>query len=251
MKKTFLYHEKPMFTTMIQTEYPDYAIRVMEQAHSEGADAFGLQVCRLKPEFRKSEVYQDIFSHAGDKPMYVTNYRYGYNEGKSDEELADGLLELARSGATLCDVMGDLFCKDPDELTMDPIAIEKQKQLIEQLHKEGAEVLMSSHTYQFRSAERVLEIARQQQERGADIVKIVTGAENMEQQIENLRIVDLLKREIETPFIFLSQGQSNVLRRVGPMLGCCMYLCVLEHNELSTQAQPLLRRVKAIWDNFN
>ena len=109
---------------------------------------------------------------------------------------------------------------------------------------------MSSHTYAFRSAERVLEIALEQQKRGADIVKIVTGADSMEQQLENLRITELLKRELKIPFLFLSVGECRLHRRIGPMLGSCMWLCVQEHDELSTPAQPLLRNVKAIRDNF-
>jgi hypothetical protein len=32
----------------------------------------------------------------------------------------------------------------------------------------------------------------------------------MEQQIENLRITDLLKRELEVPFLFLSGGECSL-----------------------------------------
>ncbi len=51
--------------------------------------------------------------------VYVTYYRYGYNVGKSDDELANGLLFLQQCGGNLIDVMGDLFCRDSLELTMD------------------------------------------------------------------------------------------------------------------------------------
>lgn len=250
MKPSFLTYTKPILTTMIQTKDPVPGFVTMEKAIAEGTDAFGYQVCRLDPQFRTHETYKKIMEAAQGRPMYVTNYRYGYNEGVSDDELAEGLLELADAGATLCDVMGDLFCKDPDELTMDETAVKKQLGLIEKLHEKGAEVIMSSHTYAFRSAERVLEIALEQQKRGADIVKIVTGADNMEQQIENLRITELLKRELKVPFLFLSVGECSLHRRIGPMLGSCMWLCVQEHDELSTPAQPLLHKVKAIRDNF-
>ena len=79
---------------------------------------------------------------------------------------------------------------------MDDGAIKKQMELIDKLHKCGAEVLMSSHVLKFTPAERVLEIAREHERRGADICKIVTGAENTEQQIENLRIINLLKENL-------------------------------------------------------
>lgn len=250
MKPSFLTYTKPILTTMIQTREPKNGYETMKRAIKEGTEAFGFQACRLKPEFRTQEIFRRFTENAEGRPVYATNYRYGYNEGLSDDELAEGILQLADAGVTLCDVMGDMFCKDPDELTMDEVAVKKQMELVRQLHEKGTEVLMSSHTYAFRSAERVLEIALEQQKRGADIVKIVTGADNMEQQLENLRITRMLKQELKVPFLFLSVGECGLHRRIGPMLGSCMWLCVQEYDELSTPAQPLLRNIKAIRENF-
>ena len=100
---------------------------------------------------------------------------------------------------------------------------------------------MSSHVLKFTPAERVLEIALEHQKRGADISKIVTGAENMEQQIENLRIINLLKQNLKIPFLFLCGGEYRILRRIGATLGSCMTLCVHEYDAFSTSSQPLLR----------
>ena len=186
-----------------------------------------------------------------DKPCYVTNYRYAYNKNLSDDELSDGIITLAENGATLCDVMGDIFCKHPEELTDNDEAIQKQMKLIDKLHNLGAEVLMSSHLYKYAPADRVLEIAFEQKRRGADIIKIVTAADTMEQQIENLRITNLLKQELGAPFLFLSGGECSIHRRLGMKLGCCMTLCVYEHDTLSTPAQPLLSTMKIIRDNLD
>ena len=109
---------------------------------------------------------------------------------------------------------------------------------------------MSSHVLKFTPAERVLEIALEHQKRGVDICKIVTGAENMAQQIENLRIITLLKEHLKIPFLFLSGGECHITRRIGGALGCCMYLCVHEHDALATPSQPLLRELKLIRDNL-
>ena len=248
MKKTFLNQSKPLLTVILQCETPKVAIGRIRNANGLGAEAYGLQVESLKPEYHTPEIYQKILKDMKNFPCYVTNYRGANNAGKTDEELADGLLELAKSGATLCDVMGDLFCKHPEELTEDPAAIRKQMELIDTLHGMGAEVLMSSHLYKYAPAERVLEIAKEQKRRGADIIKIVTAAETMEQQIENLRITDLLKRELGAPFLFLSGGECSLHRRLGIKLGCCMSLCVYEHDALSTPAQPLLSMMKTVRD---
>ena len=250
MKKTFLKYDKATLTVMVQADNPDRIKELMDKSLPEGAQAFGMQFCRLNVKDRNKETYKELFSYAGDKPVYVTNYRYGNNEGKTDDELAEELVEIASCGATLCDVMGDLFDKQDDEVAVDEDAIKKQEALIDKLHKNGAEVLMSSHVFKFTPAQRVLEIAMEHQRRGADICKIVTGAETMEQQLENLKIVNLLKENLKIPFLFLSIGESRILRRIGGELGCCMCLCVYEHDSLSTPEQPLLKNVREIRNNL-
>ncbi len=249
MKRSFLNSDRAIITVMVQAKTPDRIKELMDKSLPEGAEAFGMQFEQLLPEFRNKETYRKLFSYT-DKPVYVTNYRNGRNEGKSDDVLADELLELAESGATLCDVVGDLFCKSPYELATDADAVKKQMELIDKLHKKGAEVLMSSHVFKFTPAEKVLEIALEHQKRGADIAKIVTGAETMEQQLENLKIINLLKEKLSIPFLFLCCGECHILRRIGGEIGCSMYLTVYEYDELATPVQPLLKNVKAIRDNI-
>lgn len=247
MNKTFLTKQE-MLTVILQCETPEVAIGRIRNANCLGADAYGLQVESLKPEYQNPAIYKKIFTEGKGRPFYVTNYRGKNNSGKTDEELAEGLVTLAESGAMLCDVMGDMFCKHPEELTDNEEAIGKQMELIEKLHSVGAEVLMSSHILKFTPAERVLEVALEQKRRGADIIKIVTGANNMEQQIENLRITDFLKRELGAPFLFLSGGECSLHRKLGIKLGCCMALCVYEHDACSTASQPLLSSMKTVRD---
>ena len=249
MKKTFLNHDKAILTTMVQARTPERIKELMDKSLIEGAEAFGIQFEQMKAEYRKPETYKELFTYT-DKPLYVTNYRGNQNSDKSDEVLADELLELAGCGATLCDVIGDLYDKQPDEVAKGETAIKKQMELIDKLHAKGAEVLISSHILKFTSAERVLEVALEHQRRGADISKIVTFANNATEQGENLKIVTLLKENLKIPFLYLSGGECNVLRRIGGELGCCMYLCVHEHDELATPQQPLLKKLKAIRDNM-
>ena len=242
----FLHTEKPLLVCMVQADNPKRIKELIDRAIPEGAEAFGMQLCRMKPEYTSEQALRELFAYTGDKPVYVTNYRNGYNEGKSDEEIAKGLLRLAECGATLCDVVGDLFDKQSDELARDEAAIKKQMELIDALHKRGAEVLMSSHTKKATPAERVLEIALEQERRGADICKIVTIASNTREEIENLRVINLLKENLRIPFLFLCGGECHVLRRVGHALGNCMTLCVHEYDDLATKSQPLLRDMAAI-----
>ena len=109
---------------------------------------------------------------------------------------------------------------------------------------------MSAHTNCFLPGERVLELAREQKRRGADIIKIVTDAADMQEQLENMKTIDLLKRELGTPFLFLCGGECSIMRRMGIHLGCSIALCVYEHDHLSTPGQPLLQVMKQIRDQI-
>ena len=250
-KRTFFDNEKATLTCMVQADNPDRIKELRRKSIPQGAETFGIQFEQMNSEYRNAEVYKELFACAEDKPTYVTNYRYNKNEGKSDEQLADELLELADCGADLCDMMGDYFDKQSGEMTYDETAVAKQKDLIDKLHKRGAKVLMSTHIQKFTPADEVLKIALAHQSRGADISKIVVGAENMQQQLENLKMINMLKEKLDVPFLFLSGGECKILRRIGGELGCCMYLCVYEYDNFATPLQPLLKKVKAIRDNMD
>ena len=243
---TFLHREHAPLVCMVQADNPDRIKELIGASLPEGAEAFGMQFCRMKKEYRNAATYRELFALAAPHPVYVTNYRYGENVGKTDDVLAEELLELAACGAVLCDVMGDLFDPCPGELTKNEEAVKKQMALIDELHARGAEVLMSSHVFKFTPAEQVLAIALEHQRRGADICKIVTGADTVEQQIENLRIIRLLKENLDIPFLFLCGGECRILRRIGTEIGNCMALCVHEYDELATKSQPLLRDMVTI-----
>ncbi len=250
MNQGFWNSVRPRITVMIQADNPARIKELMDKSVPEGAEAFGIQLEKMEGRYRTREVYKDLFSYAEGRPSYVTNYRHGENEGKSDSRLAEELLEAAECGADLCDVMGDCFDSQPGEMTYDKTAVAKQEELIKKLHEKGTKVLMSSHIYQFTPAEEILSIAMEHKRRGADICKIVSGAGTMEQQLENLKIVCMLKEKLDIPFLFLSSGECRILRRIGGGLGCCMYLCVYEYDALATPQQPLLRDVKLIRDSI-
>lgn len=94
-------------------------------------------------------------------------------------------------------------------MTDDKDAINKQKELIGRIHAKGAEVVMSSHVNKYKTAERVLQIAFEHKRRGADILKIVAHANNMEEQLENLKITDLLRKELGIPFFVFERWRMS------------------------------------------
>ena len=250
MKPTFLNQKKPLLTTMIQKRTPGEIIETIKKAIPAGADAFGIQIDQLERQYHKEEIYREIFAAMEGRPVYVTYYRGNQNGDRPDEELAEGLHQLAAAGATLCDVMSDFYAPHPDQVATDEAAVARQMKLIEELHGMGAEVLVSAHFNKYATPLRVLEAAKMQKARGADISKIVIHTDTMAQQIEHMSTIELLRGELDIPFLFLTSNQCHLIRRIGPMMGVCMYLCVYEHDALSTPMQPLLRHAKAIRDNF-
>jgi hypothetical protein len=104
MKKSFLNREKPTLTCIVQAYTAERIKELVRMGKEQGADAFGMQLCKLSAEERNRETYEELFEAAGDAPIYVTNYRAHKNEGKTDEMLADELLELANCGATFATV---------------------------------------------------------------------------------------------------------------------------------------------------
>ena len=251
-KPTFLNQNKPLITAMIQESDLSVVMRRIRKARFDGADAFGFQLEDLDKKYRSEDNLKAIFSAMGSCPAYVTNYRYCMNQGDTDEECVKGLETMVKCGATLVDVMGDLYNPHPIQLTEDAGAVSRQIDTIKKFHDMGAEVLMSSHVMKFIDGDEVLRIAEAQMKRGADISKIVTAADSEAEEIENLRTVERLKRELEIPFLFLAGGSHNkILRQIGPFLGEVMWLTVIENDEYSTVTQPLLSSIRAIADNFD
>lgn len=248
-KATFLDCERPLLVAMVQEKTPEDAICTIMNSLYDGAEAFGIQLCNLLPEYRTLETLKKIFSYCEGRPIYITSYRGGASRDLTDEARSELLLLGLEAGATLCDVMGDYFCPTPDQLTFDAEAVEKQRKLIAEIHARGGEVLISTHTSRYFSEEEVLAYAREQIARGADVVKIVGKSNSEEEQMASLQTVYRLSRELDRPFLYLVGGShTRLVRQVGPALGCCMYLCVERFLPVSAKMQPRLRATKALRD---
>ena len=250
MVKTFLDGSKPL-VAMIQCATARECIEKIGLSLEGGAQAVGVQLCRLKKSERSDANLKAIFASCKDKPVYITSYRIGESAGMSDAQCAKLLVRALECGATLCDIPGDLFCQNKFQITTDSKAVEKQKKLIETIHGKGGEVLISTHDFRDLSADEIFSIAKLQVEHGADVIKIVVKSENESRLPEYVKVIQKINRELKKPLLFLDSGAcSNILRKVGPDLGTCMYLCVYRHGEFDTAAQPVLENLKLIRDNM-
>ncbi len=249
-KASFLNNDRPLLCVMVQDATADAMIDTINNALYEGAEAFGIQLEWLDKEFRTEEHLRSIFSACRGLPIYITSYRKGRGI-MTDEECKELLLLGARCGATLCDVMGDMYDPVPNEITFDEIAVEKQKALIKEIHALGCEALMSTHLHGLYEKEDVYKYAKAQRERGVDVVKIVNFARTEEELIKNIEICAGLKCEIDCEYLYLANGEyCRLLRQIGGKLGCCMYLCVVRYGGVYSKEQTLLRSQKSIRDNM-
>ncbi len=245
----FQFNDRYTLTAMVQAKNPDRTIELVKKGMVGGADAFGIQLETLNREYHTREDLGRIFAAGEGRPFYITKYRTGVNEGLSDDQLAEEILELADFDNVLIDVMADSFDACPLQITYDEQAVNKQKQLIEALHQKGAQVLMSTHTDRFIPPQQVLDIARAQVERGADIAKVVINANTAEEEASAFETSALLARELKHPFLFLCAGNSCFRhRRVAPLLSNGLILCVPERDEHATPVQILLSKAKAMLD---
>ena len=116
MKPTFQ-KEHPILTDMIIVETAAECIVHARMGLYDGAEAFGLQMERLNHDARTPEALRKMFEYMEDKPIYVTNYRGGQNQGMTEEERMEELKRALLCGATLIDIPADTFDPTPGELT--------------------------------------------------------------------------------------------------------------------------------------
>lgn len=241
----FLREGRPTLVGMLRSGNVEELLKEIALFLEEGIDAFGFQIEILIPEERTEENFRRLFGAMHGKPVYVTNYARMNAVPHTDEELMEELLMAAKCGANLIDVRGDLYDRQPEEFTKNEEAVKKQKEIIARLKALGTEVLMSSHVLRYIPAEKVMEIAMAQQERGADVAKIVTEANSEKELLDNLKTTIILKETLSIPGLFLCNGtHCRMHRMIGPLMAQGMFLVV--ENSYTGQNQPTAAEAKRI-----
>ena len=245
-------NKKPLITCVITDSTANSCIATIRNAIYDGADAFLMDFTKLEDRFRNVASLRRIIDYCEDKPMMMMCYRRSFRPDMTDERIAESLLMSVEAGASMVDIMGDLFSPSPLQLSTDPESFEKQKELVRQVHEAGGEVLMSSHTWVPMTSEHVLNHARALASRGADMIKIACTASNDQELQETYRGTLTMKEQLEVPFLHVCMGQYGKMHRVvAPMLGSSMALCVQQYNGIGMFDQVLLRSTKAAYDNLD
>lgn len=237
-------------SALLGAETPEEVVCKYRAAESDGADSVALELRYLKPEFRNMESLKRII-YATQLPTMAVMYRNDkFKELVEDAPRQKLLLMAAEAGAAVIDVMGDLYSPAPDENTHDPEAIAKQKELIKEIHARGALALISSHSKRFMRAEEVLAQLEGFQDRGADIVKIVTKADTPEEYLETLRGTVLAYQRLKVPFIHISNGSYGRLHRMhGLSLGVAVTFAVHDYYADTSFFQPTIRDFRQVMEH--
>ena len=225
MNNSFLGRGKTFITPLLMSQTEEDLILEIRNAIGQGADSFGFMMERLPKELRVKDKLRMFFAEMEGFPIYVTCYSNGDVIEETDDDRAEYLLQAIECGATMADIRGDMFAPCGGELTVDETAIEKQKALIEKIHKMGKEALISTHVhydgkFSFLTKDEVLHIALEHQNRGADMAKIVTNADTDEELTENFKTFFYVREKLDIELLFLCNGKKALAHRLaGPLIG--------------------------------
>ena len=248
VKKSFLNQTDPVITALLNAETPGEFIVKAAKSESEGAGGIAIELKFLKPEFRNCNSLKSIID-AVHLPFMFCFYRNDKWENRDDDARQELLLDAVEAGASMIDVMGDLYDPSPFELTRNPVAVEKQMRLIDVIHAKGADVVISSHIDSFRTTEQVIEHMKTMEIRGADVVKLVQNANTEQELEETFRTTFALRRELKKPFIHLCNGKfARPHRFFAPAFGIAILFAVQGE---ATATQPTITAIKSVLDNLN
>ena len=250
MKKSFLNQPRPVITSLFSGQTPQELIAKAANSEFDGAAGIAIELHELKPEFRNREAIRSIIQ-AVNLPFMFCFYRKDQWENRSDEARQELLLDAADVGASMIDVMGDLYDPSPFELTRNPVAIDRQRKLIDTIHAKGVDVVLSSHASSFLNTDQVLEHLKSMESRGADVVKLVHTVDNEEELEAAIHTTFTLKREMKLPFIHLCNGKfARPHRFFAPALGISILFAVQRYDTF-VGSQPTITAIKTVLDNLH
>ena len=240
---------RPLLASMLMADNADDSIVCIRKSIYDGADILAMHTEYLRPEYHNHKTLKHIFDYAEDKPVFTMFYRTSFNQHVTEEERVALQLEAAKAGASMVDMMGDIYNPNPMQLATDQRTIDRQRSMVDAFHKEDCEVMFSSHTWCFMTAEQTLDHCDQLIRRGADMVKIAMCAFEEEQMQEVYRTTQLMKKELSVPFQHVCMGQyGKIHRMIAPLFGSMMVFCMQNYIPVANKEQPLLRAAKYVYD---
>jgi 3-dehydroquinate dehydratase len=261
---------RPFIVAVATDRSVESTLATIRQAANQGAHAIELNLPAIS-DATDHELKQML----GESPIPVyTSCRrapfmgvYGFRDGEvpvwADEERMERQLAALHFGSRAIDMEMDTFDPhpappigsaeaspfasepgEPAELTDDPVAIACQREIINEAHTAGAEVILSCHTARPQSVEQLLAIGKRAVERGGDLLKIVTPCRNAADLLALLQATVEMKQCLRIPFILVGGGQAGLISRsIGVNFGSSWIIAQVERTPDGFPDQPLVREV--------
>ena len=271
MRKSFVNNPKPILAAVIRERTPRDAIAEIKNYAIHGAKGVDLHLSCLDKQYQNIESIGQIVNQS---PLPILGLNYNQNPDwsvfeTSEEERVDLLMTAIDAGAAGVDIQGYTYDRfshkafreefshldysfiknKPREVVVDPKIIEKQCDLIEQIHFKGAEVLLSNHLLIPMKTDELVELCLFLEQRKPDIIKIVASSETDEDMLECFKSMLTIKKEIETPVTLFCNGATGPLTRIiNPMLGGCLVFTSDGFNARSNFTQLDLQTIKQVLD---
>ncbi len=272
-KRKFTEIPQPFICTILSDSNPTDSIRPIRLSDYDGTDAYEMNLMMLRKEFLNEKDLRYVFQSTV-KPIIVCHYQWDYEAplDMGEEERFELLLNAVRWGASGIDLEADAYdpssgppewseearaysldrSSKPRDWTTDPAAIQRQREIIEEVHRLGGEVLLCAHTRVHLSVEEAVSMAKEMEARGADIAKVVSVNTNYEDLLDSMRATLEIKNALGIPFIMMSHGEhSKIGRVVCPILGSMLAFCTQPLSPGGYPLQPPISAMKAAWENID
>lgn len=269
MRKSFATLPAPVIAGVIRRHTKAEAKADIRNYEIKGAGMIDLHISCLDEEYRNEETLRELIEFTR-LPLLGLNYNLHNNQfyETSEEERVSYLKMAVKAGAAGIDMQGytlgtransetpgaekySFMRSNPNEVCIDDVSIGKQTELIEEVHREGAEVLLSTHTFTPLTAEQMVDLALFLCERKPDAMKFVNRADTEEEMIESFRTMALLKKEVPIPVHLHCIGEKGRLTRIiNPLLGGFIVFTNDGYHAESDLAQIDITRTKTILDNM-
>lgn len=269
MRKSFIKNQAPVLTGAVQEETADASIRAIKNFALRGAKGIDLHLTRMDEESLKSESLRRIISES-PLPIFALDYTVTNTE-KEENERIERLLRAFKAGASGIDMQGysldfksrDVFDDNfstselpfvqykPKEVVVNPKVIEKQCEIIEKIHADGGEVLLSNHIATFMECDDLVELAAFLEKRNPDTLKFVTMCNTEYELGETVKAMLKINREIKTPTTLICNGKYRMISRIlNALFGGYMVFCADTYlPPYANMGQPDIAAIKKIIEN--
>jgi len=149
--------------------------------------------------------------------------------------LSDLLLSAIEYGANYIDIPMQM----PEKLS---------KKIVQQAQKRGVKVIISTHDFRATpDYPKLVKLAEKLQKRGADVIKIATLANDLQDTINIISLASYVKH-LKMPHILIAMGQKGMLSRIlTPTLGGEMMFATLGKGGKTAPGQLSVKDLRKAW----